>query len=141
MKHHKYPLKVDPTFRIFQFKSIGPRGEIVKEVEFSQTNFSGYYNLGFGDKNKNTGEVSDTSNSDNGDLRIIISTVVSAVHVFTNEFTEARIYFKGSDKIRTRLYRMAIANNFTELEKDFILFGLRGTEWTHLPKVLIMKHF
>ncbi|PBQ33811.1 hypothetical protein CNR22_19165 [Sphingobacteriaceae bacterium] len=72
------------------------------------------------------GEIDGTVNSDNGDLRKVVSTVVSIVHVFTNQFPEARIFFKGSNEIRTRLYRIVITNNLVELEDDFILFGLKG---------------
>ena len=57
MKLPKYSLKSGEKLTTFEFISEGPRGQIVKIVQFRQTNLKNVYNLAFGDKDQNTGEI------------------------------------------------------------------------------------
>ena len=41
----------------------------------------------------------------------------------------ATVIATGSTEARTRLYRMGITNNLTNIEKDFIILGLTETDW------------
>lgn len=36
------------------------------------------------------------------------------------------IYARGSNTVRTRLYRIGIANNLAEIQKDFQVYGLKN---------------
>ncbi len=42
---------------------------------------------------------------------------------------QATIIATGSTEARTRLYRIGISNNLTEIEKDFTILGLTETDW------------
>ncbi len=46
-------------------------------------------NLGFGDKDLQTGEVDDTVISDNGDSQKVLATVAATVYAFTDKYPEA----------------------------------------------------
>jgi hypothetical protein len=119
---------------VFEFTSEGPKGQIPKLIKFSETTLKGFYNLAFGDKNLETGEIDDTVVSNNGDSEQVLATVVSAVYSFTEQENEAWVYATGSTKSRTRLYRMGITKYFDEVKQDFLVFGLRDGEWEDFTK-------
>ena len=134
MKLPRYELKAEKSLMVFEFTSEGPKGEIPKLIKFSETTLKGFYNLAFGDKNLETGEIDDATVSNNGDSEQVLATVVSAVYSFTEEENEAWVYATGSTKSRTRLYRMGITKYFDEVKQDFIVFGLRDGEWEEFTK-------
>ena len=80
MKVEKYQLKSESSLTIFEFISEGPKGLIRKRVEFQKTNDPRVYNLAFGDKNPDTGEINDTIISNNADSEKVLATVVAAVY-------------------------------------------------------------
>lgn len=129
MKYEKYYLEADTKLLLFEFVSIGPKGRIKKLVQYSQTNLKNYYNLGFGDKDEESGEINDYTISNNGDSLKVLATVASTVYAFTDKYPEAWIYARGNNQIRTRLYRMGITNNLIEIKKDFEVFGLLDDQW------------
>ena len=113
---------------VFEFTSEGPKGQIPKLIKFSETALKGFFNLAFGDKNLESGDVDDTVVSNNGDSDQVLATVVSAVFAFTDEQKDAWVYATGSSKSRTRLYRMGISKYFEDVKEDFLVFGLRNGE-------------
>jgi hypothetical protein len=124
MNYEKYnDVSVTSDFLEFQFKSVGPKGVISKIIQFKPTNNSTIYNLAFGNK-KEDGGIDDLSKDDNKDRNKILATVVSAVKLFTAEYTDKWVFFSGSTPERTRLYRMAIAINIIELSIDFEIIGI-----------------
>lgn len=44
---------------VFEFVSDGPKGQIIKLIQYSETNLKDFYNLGFGDKHEQTGDIDD----------------------------------------------------------------------------------
>ncbi len=130
----RYELKSDESLTIFEFLSVGRKGDIPKIIQYSETNLKDFYNLGFGDKNLQTGEVDDTVISDIGDSQKVLATVAATVYAFTDKYPEAWIYATGSTKSRTRLYRIGITNNLEEIIGDFDLYGLREGEWQEFVK-------
>ncbi|MGI8542309.1 MAG: DUF6934 family protein [Aridibacter sp.] len=125
----RYELKADKSLAIFEFTSVGNKGEINKIVQYSETNLKDFYNLGFGDKDAITGEVDDKIISNNGDSQKVLATVVATVYAFTEKYPSAWIYATGSTKARTRLYRIGITSNLAEIQNDFELYGQREGEW------------
>ena len=125
----RYELKSDESLSVFEFLSVGRKGSIPKIVQYSETNLKDFYNLGFGDKDLQTGEVDDTVISDNGDGQKVLATVAATVYAFTDKYPDAWIYATGSTKSRTRLYRIGITNNFDEIIVNFEVYGLREGEW------------
>ena len=70
-----YELDVGEGFTTFEFISEGHKGEIPKMITF--TEFAPLvYNLGFGDRNVETGKLDDFAVSNNGDTEKVLATVV-----------------------------------------------------------------
>lgn len=129
MKLPRYELKAEQSLMVFEFISEGPKGQIPKLIKFSETTLKGFYNLAFGDKNNETGDIDDAVVSNNGDSEQVLATVVSAVYAFTAVENDVWVYATGSTKSRTRLYRMGITKYIDEVKQDFLVFGLRNGEW------------
>jgi hypothetical protein len=85
---------------LFLFESIGAR-TIVKAVEYSpilDLLDKKIYNLGFGDFDEENSEINDGINSNNGDMRMVFSTVLNTVPIFFKENPTAGIWVQGSDQ-------------------------------------------
>lgn len=123
MKIEKYHLKSDSTLTYFEFISVGPRGAIRKVIEFQVTSVPDLFNLAFGDKNFETGEIDDLAISNNGDTQKVLGTVVAALYAFFDRNPEAIVYATGSTPARTRLYKMGITKFYNEMQNDFYLYG------------------
>jgi hypothetical protein len=134
MNIEKYPVIIGETSMVFEFVSIGSNGNIKKLIIYSETHLHNFFNLGFGDKDEETGEIDDEIVTNNGDSEKVLATVASTVYIFTEQFPDAMIFATGSTKARTRLYRIGITNNLAEIEKDFEIFGLIGEEWHNFQK-------
>jgi hypothetical protein len=126
MKIEKYHLKSDNTLSYFEFISVGSKGAIRKMIEFQTTSIPGLYNLAFGDKNPDTGELDDLAISNNGDTEKVLGTVVSALYAFFSKNPEAIVYATGSTPARTRLYRIGINRFYNDIQSDFYLYGQSG---------------
>lgn len=129
MKLPKYELTAEKSLMIFEFVSEGKNGRIAKLIKFSETHLKDFYNLAFGDKDLQTGEIDDLAVSNNGDSERVLATVVAAVYAFTDINRDAWIYATGSTPARTRLYRMGINKYLEEVNKDFEVYGLYDNEW------------
>ncbi len=130
----KYQLSAENSLTIFEFVSVGEKGQIKKLIKFSKTHLKDFYNLGFGDKNEETNEIDDKVVSNNGDSERVLATVVSAVYAFTDKNPEAWVYATGSTKARTRLYRMGINKHYEKVIKDFEIYGLIDDQWVAFDK-------
>ncbi|GEP92935.1 hypothetical protein SAMN05660909_04898 [Chitinophaga terrae (ex Kim and Jung 2007)] len=122
MKYEVYKdLYIRDMYAIFELFSIGPKGLIPKRIAFIPTEYPDIYNLVFGDINKSD-EIDDYSVSDNGDRNKVLATVAYAVEIYLNKHPNRYVFFTGSTKERTRLYRMAIGLNFDELSTKFNIY-------------------
>lgn len=101
MKLPKYPLKAEKSLMVFEFTSDGPKGQIRKLVKYSETNLKDMYNLAFGDRDEESGEIDDKSISNNGDSDMVLATVVSTVYAFTERYPDSWVFATGSTKART----------------------------------------
>lgn len=130
----RYQLKAETTLMVFEFVSEGPKGKIAKIVQYSETNLKGFYNLGFGDKDIETGEISDSIVTNNDDSQKVLATVASTVYAFTDKHPDSWVFATGLTKARTRLYRIGITNNIMEIKKDFHVYGLQDNQWVKFKK-------
>lgn len=137
----RYELKSDETLTVFEFTSVGQKGEIPKLVQYSDTNRKGVYNLGFGDKHPETGEIDDRVVSNNGDSQKVLATVAATVYAFTERYPTAWIYATGSTPSRTRLYRIGLTTRLDEILQDFELFGQHDGEWRPFAKSVDYQAF
>ncbi|OQP58171.1 hypothetical protein A3860_07555 [Niastella vici] len=129
MKTDKYPLRSEESYTVFEFISWGPKGFVHKLVHFQKTDAPGLYNLAFGDKNHETGELDDLAKTNNGDSEKVLATVVAALYAFFTKHPEALVYATGSTTSRTRLYRRGITKYYDEMVIDFQVFGQVGNEF------------
>lgn len=129
MKLPRYQLRSSENLMTFEFNSIGPKGNIVKLIQYSETNLKGVYNLAFGDKDIHTGQIDDNVISNNGDSEKVLATVVASVYAFTDQHPDAYVYATGSTFARTRLYRMGISKYLDEVIEDFDIYGEFDGDW------------
>lgn len=128
MQVEKYALTADESLTIFEFISVGPKGTIYKQIHFQPTYTTGLYNLAFGDKDPETGELDDLAVTNNSDTDKVLGTVVAALYEFYDKHPEALVYATCSTPARTRLYRMGLARFYDDMQQDFVVFGLIGKE-------------
>lgn len=137
----RYELKSDESLTVFEFVSVGKKGRIPKIVQYVETNLKDFYNLGFGDKDAQTGEVDDTVITDNGDSEKVLATVTATVYAFPDKYPEAWVYATGSTKARTRLYRIGLTNNLAEILADFELYGQKDGTWQEFARGVVYEAF
>jgi len=134
MNYDRYQLEADKKLLLFEFTSVGSKGNVKKIVQYTETNLKDYYNLGFGDLNEETGEIDDGVVTNNGDGFKVLATVASTVYAFFEKHPSAFVYVVGSNETRTRLYRMGINNNLEGIKDDFEVYGLKGDKWHAFKK-------
>jgi hypothetical protein len=125
----RYEVEVDESIMLFEFISEGKNGRIPKLVRYSKTNLKGMFNLGFGDKDPETGAIDDKIVTDNGDSEKVLATVAATAYAFTAERPDAYVYLTGSNAARTRLYRIGISKYLKEISQDFDVWGLQNDIW------------
>jgi hypothetical protein len=125
----RYEYLTEGKAEIFKFISSGPHGEIKKLVVYSQMLENDIYNLAFGDYNEETDSIDDKIITNNNDSQKVLATVASTLYVFTNKHPNVWIYATGSNKARTRLYKMGITKNLEAILPDFQVFGLQTDLW------------
>ncbi len=130
----RYFLESDKALMTFEFVSDGLKGSIPLTIQYSLTNQRNVYNLGFGAIDQDSGIIDDTVIINNGDTQKILSTVASSVYAFIDKHPGASVLAKGSTPARTRLYRMGITLNLSEIQKDFEVYGFSEGKW-HVFKV------
>lgn len=142
MNIEHYTLSVNATYLDYEFESDGPKGKIIKRIRLRKINDKpNVYNLSFGDFNPATGQISDTTTTNNKDTDKILSTVASAVGVFFRHYPDAFVIAEGSTPSRTRLYRMRVASNLCKIEKEFRVYGLLGDKWEPLSRTNLTRFY
>ncbi|WP_230687610.1 DUF6934 family protein [Hymenobacter ruricola] len=135
MLDNRYIFDISPDVLTFEFDSVGPNGTVAKVVRYTEVNIKNFYNLGFGDKDPQSGYISDLSITNNNDSQKVLATVARTLYVFTEQYPEAIVFAAGSTLARTRLYRMGITTNLAAIEQDFKILGLTtDQEWEPFRK-------
>lgn len=60
----------------------------------------------------------------NGDIDSVLDTVAHISLIFTDHYPDRKIFFRGSDPIRTRKYQIRISNNSIDVMRFFDIEGL-----------------
>ncbi len=128
MNYDQYAnLRFTEDYHLFLFYSEGPKGRLRKLVGyFPIDDLPNTYILSFGTLKINQhGEeyLDGDETSANGDRDKILATIAATAFSFTDKYPDRNIYFSGSNKIRTRLYPMAINHTYEELSERFFIFG------------------
>ncbi|HTI09789.1 MAG TPA: hypothetical protein VL832_14575 [Puia sp.] len=123
MKYENYDtVRIADDLSSFDFVSTGKNGDIPKRIIFMPTHLPEVFILAFGSITDNE-EVDDYAISDNGDRNKTLATIAVAVDLYTRCYPDRMIYFRGSTKERTRLYRMAVGINLEELCRTFDIYA------------------
>jgi hypothetical protein len=133
LNQSSYPYKTNQSFLDYEFSSQGTKGSITKIARFSLVQ-EGLYNFGFGDLNTETGEISDTVISNNGDGEKILVTVAKIIYHFTSVYQGARVFIRGTNQARTRRYQMGISKHWDAIQPFFEIYGLVGEKWEPFRK-------
>jgi hypothetical protein len=129
MTYNKYDITKDESSTIFNFTSVGNKGNFTKVVAYTPTKNPSIYNLGFGDLKYDLPTkkyiIDDQVTNDNGDIRIVLATVAKTAYEFTTVNPHITVFLRGSDSRRTNTYKRAIMLNLEELSETFDIFGAR----------------
>lgn len=140
MLYNHYPIESSSDLLTFEFESIGPKGSITKVVKYSEFD-EGVFNLGFGDKNNQTGFISDLIATNNNDSQKVLITVAKTLYLFTEKYSDAIVIATGSTNARTRLYRIGITSNLIVVQQSFNIFGYVDGGWEPFQKNVNYKAF
>jgi hypothetical protein len=141
MKHEAYDgIRVSDDFTAFDFTSQGKKGAIRKRIFFEAIEADNVYNLTLGDVDEN-GELDDLAISNNGDRNKILATVVEAFGNYTTKYPDRWIFFKGSTKGRTRLYRMVVGLHLEDLSTCFEINAIVNEEIVPFTKNMEISGF
>ena len=88
MIDNRYLFESSPDLLTFDFDSIGPKGTITKVVRYREINVHGYYNLGFGDKDIQSGFISDLTVTNNNDSQKVLAPVARTLYLFTERYSD-----------------------------------------------------
>lgn len=132
MKLKKYPLRIDHSYKIFEFTSEGPKGKIIKLIIFERLTEPFVFNLAFGDKCPKAGKLDDPVVSDNSDTEKVLATIAEAVFLFLNKHSGTNVYAAGSTPSGNRMYRMGISKYLHETRTNYDILG-RNRDCTFEP--------
>ncbi len=125
----------------FVFESIGPKGTVIKAVEYDPFDSNGiYYNLALVDIDEN-GEFSDNVITDNKDTDKVFVTISKTIDLFFEKYPLKRIVIFSDDSLRLRLYRMIISNYSHEKEQIWNFFGLKNNNFQKFEKGIDYEAF
>jgi hypothetical protein len=122
MNERKYKVIAHSDHLTFEFLSVGPKGNILKIVEYQHMH-ENFYNLAFGDKNASGEILDDLIKTNNGDTDIVLFTVASTLFDFFEHYEGTIVFAQGSTHSRNRLYRRYLTNFLDIINENFILFG------------------
>lgn len=120
--YHK--ITVSSDLQVYDFLSVG-RSTIKKRVKFELVDdVEDIYNLAFCSVLEDGKEDCETA-SKNGDMLRVLETVGVIVLNYTDHYPERKIYFTGSDTLRTRQYQLSI---FSQLQSILDYFDIEGLQ-------------
>jgi hypothetical protein len=99
MKYEVYELlHVSDDLSIFEFESIGPRGRIVKRVQFLPTHLDGVFSLAMGNVQPDTNLLDDVGISNNGDRNKILATIADTVDKYSSKYPERWVHLRRDQR-------------------------------------------
>lgn len=136
MPFNSYQYQRARTYKSYKFFSEGPRGRILKKVDFQLFYLDSVpsYNLVPRDWNTATNGFDANLVTNNGDTTKIINTVLAIAMDFTAIFENALIYIEGGNIARTRLYQMAVTKMWAEIDEIFYVCGRKSGHWQPFRK-------
>jgi len=118
-------LEIAGNYSEFKFVSVWPNGQIQKLVLFRLLDpEDNIYNVALLDILE-SGMTSDTTVSNNNDMREILATVTRIIIDYSALFPERKLFFRGSDEEGKRMavYHRAIREYYSILQEIFFIEG------------------
>lgn len=124
MKQEHYTYLRDEECFWFEFSSVSEQKTVKKVIVYSpfQEN-SDIFNLGLVDALPDR-SYSDKSVTNNEDMGKVIATVIRTLLRFFEKHPAKIVYIEGSTVERTRLYRIIISRELSEIENTFAVYGV-----------------
>ena len=107
----------------YTFVSRGPKGAILKAVQFTPTSVKNILNLSFGDLQPD-GRIDDTIITNNNDIVRVIATVIDVVNEFSSENPGIKIGFTGSSQNRKYMYFRILKMYGETFSKTYVISAL-----------------
>lgn len=123
MRIDSYALKAGSEPTVFEFISKGPKGAIQKLILFQETDNPNLFNLAFGDKNIDTGDLNDLVVSNNGDTDKVLATVAEAVYAFFKNFRMFSLMLPAAHLRERDSIAWASSAFIKQCKKTFIFLG------------------
>lgn len=143
MELDRYEFVVSKEGMDYWFISEGPKGFILKEVQFRKGYIKGLnsFNLSFGDLNIKKSKIDDRIKTNNKDTKKVLATVAAIAIHFSERFKDNVIYAEGSTPARTRLYQMGIVAHYQEIDSILNVYGYKNNEWQPFKKGINYEAF
>ena len=116
-------LETSSNFQVFDFESLG-KVTLKKRAVFNLIDESEHlYNLALctvledGTQDFNT-------ESKNGDIDMVLETAAYIAGIYSDKFPERKIYFRGSNAVRSRKYQIGVNKYLAILLQTFLIEGL-----------------
>lgn len=122
MDESPYSFFAEPIEIRYDFDSVSDTKLVKKIVRLTEISLPGVFNLALLDL-LDDGSESDLSVTDNNDLRTVLATVMRIIDNFLIKFPDKIVTIRGSDKRRTRLYRIVIGRELDAIKQRFVVFG------------------
>ncbi|OJV15546.1 MAG: hypothetical protein BGO21_31685 [Dyadobacter sp. 50-39] len=128
-----YKIEYSIARKAYLFVSQGRHGCVDKVVTF-QLIGNDIYNLAFGDWKRDDIEFDDLVVTDNGDMEMVLSTVIEITKMFLAANPDVYVYFTGSTAARTRLYQIIIGNISEIVVGQYDVWGELEGHWVPFEK-------
>jgi hypothetical protein len=126
MNEPSYKVIASADTLCFDFESVSVNKIIQKQVRFTAfPNVPTLFNMALVDINSD-GTGSDLTVSNNQDMRKVLATVGQCLTIFFKIRPTAVVVFSGSTEARTRLYRVAIAQNLSLMDDVWEVLGFQN---------------
>lgn len=105
----------------YWFMSIG-KNSVIKCVQLECMNLNSmFFHLSLLDYNPKNGSLCDQLVSNNGDLELVMNTVIYCIKNFFSLLPDARITFTGNSPARDRLFKMQISKLNQEVLTNLLI--------------------
>jgi len=116
-------IETSSDFQVYEFESTG-KYNIKKRVRFDLIDKpEQLYNLALCTILPDESEDCETA-SRNGDMDRVLETTAHIAVIYINRFPERKVFFRGSNAVRSRKYQIGIARYLEVVNKDFFIEGL-----------------
>lgn len=139
MNYEPYEFIFNEENTHFTFQSIGKRGVFDKAIAFTPIG-DNIYNLALLDFDPEDQNYTDQNVTDNGDMPLVLATVMTIILDYLNQFPDRKVYLIGNSRSRTRLYQIAISKVINQIS-DITVLGYYNSQWIQFEPNKVFDSF